>query len=115
VELANRFAFDIWNLQPISGPSLDGANYASTLSSERGVALVSNGTAGQPYLAGDIVSFTGTGALADGHVAVVMSSTYPLGTEATTPSHSSRRMPPLVLKRTQLSPTGPWAIRADPK
>ena len=79
VELANRFAFDIWNLQPISGGSLDGADYASTLSSERGVTLMQNGTPGQPYLPGDIVSFTGTGALADGHVAVVMSSTYAAG------------------------------------
>ena len=79
VELANRFVFDVWNLQPISGGSLDGADYASTLSSERGVTLVANGTAGQPYLPGDVVSFTGSGALADGHVAVVMSSTYSAG------------------------------------
>jgi hypothetical protein len=79
VELANRFVFDIWNLQPISGNSLDGADYASTLSSEDKVSLEKNGTADQPYLPGDIVSFTGSGALADGHVAVVMSSTYSAG------------------------------------
>ena len=33
VELANRFVFDIWDLPPIKGKTLDGANYASTLSS----------------------------------------------------------------------------------
>jgi hypothetical protein len=79
VELANRFVFDIWGLQPIKGKSLDGADYAATLSSERSVQLEKNGTAGQPYLPGDIVSFTGSGAQADGHVAVVMSSTYAPG------------------------------------
>jgi hypothetical protein len=49
-ELANRFVFDVWGVAPINGSSLDGATYASTLSSERHVPLVANGTAGQPYL-----------------------------------------------------------------
>jgi hypothetical protein len=76
VELANRFVFDLWGLAPINA---NGNNYASTLSSARHVPLVANGTAGQPYLPGDVVSFTGTGALRDGHVAVVMGSTYTPG------------------------------------
>jgi hypothetical protein len=76
VELANRFAFDIWGLRPVH---TNGDDYASALSSQDGVTLVPNGTNGQPYLPGDIVSFTGTGSLADGHVAVVMWSTYSPG------------------------------------
>ena len=80
-ELANRFVFNAWGLQPIFGKSLDGAHYAQTLHAVYpSVALVANGTAGQPYLTGDIVSFKGTHtSTTDGHVAVVISSTYASG------------------------------------
>lgn len=47
VELANRFVYDVYGLQPISGGSLDGTYYAPTLASERGVPLVANGTPNQ--------------------------------------------------------------------
>ena len=71
-ELADRFLFDIWGKAPVSGSSLDGASFAATVASQRSVPLVKNGTAGKPYLPGDIVSFTDGG---DGHVAVVATST----------------------------------------
>ncbi len=76
-ELANRFVFDIWGLNPVNA---NGDDYVSTLhGAHPSVPLIANGTAGQPYLPGDIVSFTGTGSLANGHVAVVMASTYAPG------------------------------------
>jgi hypothetical protein len=80
-ELANRFVFNAWGLQPIFGKSLDGAHYAQTLHAVyRSVALVPNGIAGQPYLTGDIVSFKGTHtSTTDGHVAVVIFSSYASG------------------------------------
>jgi hypothetical protein len=75
-ELANRFLFDAWGLSPVFGSSLDGANYAQTVHSDHPqVPLISNGTIGQPYLPGDIVSFSGNSLEPDGHVAVVIAST----------------------------------------
>jgi len=72
-ELANRFLWDRWGLSPIFGATLDGVSFAKMVHDDHpSVALVTNGTAGQPYLPGDIVSFTGG---ADGHVAVVIAST----------------------------------------
>ena len=76
-ELANRFFYDVWGRGPIFGSSLDGANYVDTAhNSNPSVPDVANGTAGQPYLPGDIVSFT-DGSF--GHVAVVSASTYAAG------------------------------------
>jgi hypothetical protein len=75
-ELANRFLFDAWDLQPVFGSSLDGANYARTVHADYpSVPLVPNGTSGQPYLPGDIISFTGSSKEPDGHVAVVIGTT----------------------------------------
>jgi len=75
-ELADRFLFDIWGKGPIYGGSLDGKDFASTVHADYpSVPLVTNGTAGQPYVAGDIVSFTGNSKEPDGHVAVVTAST----------------------------------------
>jgi hypothetical protein len=75
-ELANRFLFDAWGLAPVFGASLDGATYAQTVhAQDPSVPLVANGTADQPYLPGDIVSFTGNSSEPDGHVAVVIAST----------------------------------------
>ncbi len=75
-ELANRFLWDRWHIAPIFGYTLDGTNYAETLSKDRSVRLVANGTPGQPYVPGDIVSFRGTaGRELTGHVAVVIAST----------------------------------------
>lgn len=79
-ELANRVLWDVWGIMPISGESLDGKNFAATVASTRtmpsgaSIPLVKNGTQNEPYLPGDIVSFTGDGGL--GHVAVVTSSNY---------------------------------------
>ena len=76
-EFANRFLFDVWHRQPIFGASLTGSSYVDTAHSVYpAIAKFSNGTVGQPYLPGDIVSFTDKAA---GHVAVVMSSTYAQG------------------------------------
>jgi CHAP domain len=75
-ELANRFLFNAWGLQPVFGSSLDGKTYAQTVHTDYpSVQLIANGTAGQPYLPGDIVSFTGNSNEPDGHVAVVIAST----------------------------------------
>lgn len=72
-ELANRFLWDRWDIAPVYGYSLDGANFAATVHADHpSVPLVANGTAGQAYVAGDIVSFSGYG---EGHVAVVTGST----------------------------------------
>jgi hypothetical protein len=80
-ELANRFLFDIWHIAPVSGSSLDGASFASTVASERGQPLMSNGLSGEPYLPGDIVSFNGkpSGQEPSGHVAVVIASGFSAG------------------------------------
>ena len=78
-ELANRFLFDVWSLDPVSddafnGENLVGANFAATVHFANPLVapLVKNGTPGEPYLPGDIVSFSDGG---DGHVAVVKQST----------------------------------------
>ena len=74
-ELADRLLFDVWGKNPVYGSSLDGATFASAVhKAYSSVALISNGTVGQPYLPGDIVSFTGNSIEPDGHVAVVESS-----------------------------------------
>jgi FG-GAP-like repeat/CHAP domain len=74
-ELANRFLFDVWGRQPVFGSSLDGKTFAQTVHADYpSVPLVTNGTAGQPYLPGDIVSFSGNSKEPDGHVAVVIAS-----------------------------------------
>jgi len=76
-ELANRFLFDAFRINPIYGESLDGADFASSVHTKYPtVNLFSNGTVAQPYLPGDIVSFSGG---SDGHVAVIMASTYSIG------------------------------------
>ena len=75
---ANRFLWDHYGDQPIFGSNLNGWNFAQTVASDYGVGLVGNGTANQPYLPGDIVSFTGnvgTPVAGDGHVAIVTGST----------------------------------------
>ena len=75
-ELANRFLWVHWHIAPIFGSTLDGTNFAATLSRDRSVRLVANGTPGQPYVPGDIVSFRGiAGREPTGHVAVVVAST----------------------------------------
>jgi hypothetical protein len=74
VELANRFLWDLWHKAPVSGSNLTGANFAATVAKTYHVALDQNGTAGEPYLPGDIVSFNGDGGA--GHVAVIISSSY---------------------------------------
>lgn len=80
VELANRFLWDLWHKAPVndsspgSGGNLTGANFATTVAKTYSVPLGKNGTAGEPYLPGDIVSFKGDGGL--GHVAVIISSSY---------------------------------------
>jgi CHAP domain len=75
-ELANRFLFDVWNIAPVFGSSLDGSNFARTVHMDHpSVELVANGTPGEPYLPGDIVSFTGNSKEPDGHVAAVTAST----------------------------------------
>jgi hypothetical protein len=126
-ELANRFVFNAWGLQPIFGKSLDGADYAQTLHAVyRSVALVANGIAGQPYLAGDIVSFKGTHAsTADGHVAVVIGSTYDPGDEgyysvtimeenAKTQSSATTGAESLTVKNWALQPaSGAWVTPYD--
>jgi alpha-tubulin suppressor-like RCC1 family protein len=72
-ELADRFLWDAWGMEPVFGPNLDGENFAAAVhSAYPRVPLVPNGTAGQPYLPGDVVSFSGDG---EGHVAVVIAST----------------------------------------
>ncbi len=75
-ELADRVLFDIWGKTPVYGAGLDGRNFASTVHTRYpSVPLIPNGTKGQPYLPGDIVSFTGNSKEPDGHVAVVKSAT----------------------------------------
>ncbi len=75
-ELANRVLFDIWGKAPVYAANLDGKTFASTVHAHYpSVRLVTNGTVGQPYLPGDIVSFTGNSKEPDGHVAVVTAST----------------------------------------
>ena len=76
-ELANRVLYDIWKKSPINnlnvagGGDLTGSIFADTVhSTYRTVPLFRNGTPGQPYLPGDIVSFSDGGA---GHVAIVES------------------------------------------
>lgn len=72
-ELADRFLWDAWGMEPIFGPNLDGENFAAAVhSAYPSVPLIPNDTAGQPYVPGDIVSFSGDG---EGHVAVVTAST----------------------------------------
>ena len=74
-ELANRFLWDAWGIAPIFGANLDGADFASTVhASHSSIVDVVNGTIGQPYLPGDIVSFAGNSYEPDGHVAVVIAS-----------------------------------------
>ncbi len=74
-ELANRFLWDAWGIAPIFGANLDGADFASTVhASHPSIVDVVNGTIGQPYLPGDIVSFAGNSYEPDGHVAVVIAS-----------------------------------------
>lgn len=76
-ELADRFLWAHWQRQPIFSPTLDGASFASTVHSMyRSVPLVQNGTVGQPYEPGDIVSFSGKPGKnePDGHVAIVVGS-----------------------------------------
>ena len=80
VELANRFLWDLWHKAPVNDSSpgsegnLTGANFATTVAKTYRVTPDKNGTAGEPYLSGDIVSFNGDGGL--GHVAVIISSSY---------------------------------------
>ena len=75
-ELADRILFDFWKMQPVYGANLDGKTFASTVHARYpSVQLIANGTAGKPYLPGDIVSFTGDTQEPDGHVAVVTAST----------------------------------------
>jgi len=76
-ELANRFLYDVWRIAPVSGTNLDGDDFASTVANERSAKLVHNGTAGEPYLPGDIVSFSGKpgDGEPDGHVGIVTAST----------------------------------------
>lgn len=72
-ELADRFLWDAWGKEPVFGSDLDGEGFAAAVhSAYPSVPLVANGTAGQPYVPGDIVSFSGDG---EGHVAVVTAST----------------------------------------
>ncbi len=72
-ELADRFLWDRWGISPVFGEGLNGENFAATVHADHtSVLLVANGTAGQPYEPGDIVSFSGD---YEGHVAVVTSST----------------------------------------
>jgi hypothetical protein len=74
-ELADRFLWDVWGLTPVRGDALDGESFASTVhGAHPSVPLVLNGTAGQPYRSGDLVSFTGNSHEPDGHVAVVTAS-----------------------------------------
>lgn len=74
IELADRFLWDAWGIDPVFGADLNGANYADTVHADNpSVSLVTNGTANKPYLPGDVVSFTG-GPDDDGHVAVVTGS-----------------------------------------
>ena len=78
-ELANRFLYDRYDLAPVSdsdapSESLTGEDYAETVASKYSIPLDADGTEGDPYLAGDIVSLTGDGGF--GHVAVVTKSTY---------------------------------------
>ena len=75
-ELANRFLWEAWGISPIFGAALDGANFAATVHADYpSVPDIANGTPGQPYLPGDIVSFSGSSLEPDGHVAVVIAST----------------------------------------
>jgi len=75
-ELADRVLFDVWGKMPVYGMNLDGKTFASTVHARyKSVPLIANGTAGKPYLPGDIVSFTGNSKEPDGHVAVVTKST----------------------------------------
>jgi hypothetical protein len=78
VELANRFLWDAYSDEPIFGSNLNGWNFAQTVHADYpSVPLDTNGTAGEPYLPGDIVSFTGnsgTPVAGLGHVAVVTAS-----------------------------------------
>jgi len=79
-ELANRFLWDRWGDSPVhdsaaDGYNLVGANFVDTVYSvDHTVAPVKNGTPHEPYLPGDIVSFSG-GYEDQGHVAVVTGST----------------------------------------
>jgi CHAP domain len=77
VELANRFLWDVYSDGPIFG--INGWNFAQTVHADYpAVPLDPNGAAGDPYLPGDIVSFTGnpgTPVAGVGHVAVVTAST----------------------------------------
>ena len=87
VELANRFLWDLWHKAPVndsspgSGGNLTGANFATTVAKTYDVALDKNGTAGEPYLPGDIVSFNGDGGF--GHVGVIVSSSYSSASSST--------------------------------
>ena len=78
VELANRFLWDAYSDEPIFGSNLNGWNFAQTVHADYpSVPLDTNGTSGEPYLPGDIVSFvgnSGTPVAGLGHVAVVTSS-----------------------------------------
>ena len=85
-ELANRFLFDLFGQGPVfddsfNGENLDGDTFAATVNNAYpSDPLIANGTANQPYLAGDIVSFADKpGHDEGGHVAVVMGSTYTAG------------------------------------
>jgi hypothetical protein len=82
-ELAARFVWDEFGVAGKGGTPVaaDGYNFASTVhTDDPSVPLVPNGTVGQPYLAGDIVSFNGVISKGvnlepDGHVAMVTVST----------------------------------------
>lgn len=75
-ELANRFLWAHWGIEPVYGDNLTGADYAQTVEAANpSIPLIKNGTVNQPYEPGDIVSFTGNSDDPAGHVAVVAAST----------------------------------------
>jgi hypothetical protein len=80
IELANRFLWVADGLQPISGTKLDGYDYVDTevsagrVPSKYRIYNADDARLHVPYLPGDVVSFSGYHG--DGHVAVVIGSTY---------------------------------------
>jgi alpha-tubulin suppressor-like RCC1 family protein len=84
VELANRFLWDLWHKLPISDDTpgvsnLDGETFVQNVvnaGEAQQSQVIENGTAGQPYLPGDIISFSGNSQDPPGHVAVVIKSGY---------------------------------------
>jgi hypothetical protein len=76
VELADRFLFDVYHLAPIKFGALTGAIFVqSAITKYPSLPNGTNGTPNEPFLAGDIVSFSG-GAGGNGHVAIITKSSY---------------------------------------